>query len=129
MQKIYLLDSSAWIEYFEGSNLGVLVRGILNDDSSVIYLPSIVITEVTSKLIRKGKDASTVLKEMMLFTIPAVEKQEYFFEAGKLHAEKRVLLKNFPAADAIIQVLAEKNKAIIVTKDTHLIGKNTILLE
>ncbi len=129
MQTIYLLDSSAWIEYFEGSKLGSIVRQIINDNESIVYLPSIVITEVTSKLIRKGLDASSVLKEMSMLSLPAVEKQDYFFEAGKLHAEKRLLSKNFPTADAIIQVLAQKNNAKIVTKDHHLIGPNTILLE
>ncbi len=129
MQNIYLIDSSAWIEYFEGSKLGSIVRQILNDGSSVVYLPSIVITEVTSKLIRKGMDASNVLNEMSMLSVPAIEKQSYFFEAGELHAKKKITSKNFPTADAIIQVIAEKNNAKIVTKDQHLVGANTILLE
>ena len=124
----FLIDSSAWIEYFKGTNLGKKVKEILEDSNNQILTPKIVIAEVTSKIARSGQDPTEAFLAIESFSIQINEKQEYFFEAGVEHAKLKQKFEEISLADALIKVLEEKNNAKIVTKDFHLKGKNTIFI-
>ena len=50
----FLLDSSAWIEYFEGSPQGEKVWKILKKEK--VHSLNLIIAEVISKFKRKGMD-------------------------------------------------------------------------
>ena len=126
MVETYLFDSSAWIEYFLGTPLGEKTKKLLEGPDNIL-VPNIVLAEVSSKLTHFGLDLSRTISTMKN-CLPAIEEREYFVEAGILHAEARRKNPSFGLADAIILVLAEKNRAKIVTKDHHLKGKNTIML-
>lgn len=42
----YLLDTYAWVEYFIGSKKGEFVRGMVEDENSVIYTPECCLAEL-----------------------------------------------------------------------------------
>ncbi len=129
MRQRLLLDTSAWIEYFLGSDLGKRVSSMIDDSPDVlIVLPNVVASEVISKSIRLGF-SPLIVHPPLRKCVPPIETKEYYFEAGKKHAELRKIIPHFSLVDAIILTLAEKNKATIITKDTHLAGPNTILLK
>ena len=123
-----LIDSSAWIEYLFGTPQGEKVKHIIEDKNSICYTPNIVRTEVISKLIRTGHDTEKAIQTIKQLSIPPIEEPEYFFEAGKKHAELRKSNKNISAADAIIITIAEKNNLKVLTKDSHFKGINTLLI-
>ncbi len=112
----YFIDSSAWIEYFEGSATGEKVSKILNSEEEVFIL-SINIGEVISFLKRKNKDFNiayeSMIKRAKIFDVtPRIAK-----DSGTLHAEKRLEGSKFSLADSMILHSAKAIGAHVLTKD------------
>ena len=123
-----LVDSSAWIEYLEGSEAGERVSQILKNEE--IYSINLIIAEVVSKIKRNNQDFNLAYKiissNSMVFDLnPRIAK-----EAGLIHAEIKKKVRNFGLIDAIILSSAKKLNAKILTNDTHFEGfKETILIK
>lgn len=124
----YFIDSSAWIEYFEGSSLGRDVFDILKKED--VYSFSIIVSEVISKVKRNNKDFNLAFKVIssnskILDITPEIAK-----EAGIFHAEMKKKQKDFGLIDSIIWVIAKKLDAKLVTCDFHFKDfKNVLLLK
>lgn len=129
MSETILIDSSAWIEYLEESSLGIKAAKYIDNKKNILITPNIVAAEVISKVARKGKDTEIPILAIKTVSSRARESSADYIQAGLKHAQLRKKHPNISLADAIILVLAEKNKAKIITKDYHLKGKNTIFLE
>ncbi len=125
----YLVDTSAWIEYLEGSKTGEEVNKILQGRNE-IYAISLIVSEVVSKVKRKNGNADTaydcIIKNSKIFEItPRLAKK-----IGLLHAEIRGKIPSFSLADASIICSAEAADARILTKDSHFKGfKEAILIK
>ena len=123
-----LIESYAWIEYLEGSYQGEKVHEILSG-SDEIFVLTLIIGEVVSKVKRKGMDAelafNAISKNSKIFEISA----DIARDAGLLHAERRKKVKDFGLMDALILIAARKLKANILTSDSHFKDfKETVLL-
>ncbi|MEK6895080.1 MAG: PIN domain-containing protein [Nanoarchaeota archaeon] len=116
----YIVDSSAWIEYLEGSKLGEKIREIIISENE-IYVLNLIIAEVVSKVKRKNSDAELAYKTIItnskiIELTPKIAK-----EAGLFHSEERKKIRNFGLVDSLILVAAKLINAKIVTKDEHLL--------
>lgn len=124
----YLIDSSAWIEYLEGSKEGEKVSEFLKKGE--IFSLSLIMAEVISKVKRMGKDFNLAYRiissnSKVLEINPQIAK-----ESGLLHAEIKKKKTSFGLIDAIILVSARKLKANLVTQDNHFKGfKEAILIK
>ncbi len=112
----YLIDSSAWIEYLEGSEAGEKVHKILKENNE-IFIVSIIIAEVISKVKRKGLNTelayeSIIKNSNILDLSPKICK-----EAGLLHAELKNKQRSLSLADALIITSTRKLNAKLITKD------------
>lgn len=114
----FLIDSSAWIEYLDGSEEGEKVYEILKGNHE-IYTLSLIIAEVVSKSKRSDKDANISFKAIMnnsrIFEITS----EIAKESGYFHAEMKRKQKGFGLVDAFIWICAQKLKAKLITRDNH----------
>ena len=125
----YLIDTSAWIEYLEGSVSGEEVNKILKKENE-IYTISLIIAEIVSKIKRKKGNIDLaydcIIKNSKVFEVtPKISKR-----IGVLHAEIRKKIPNFSLADASIICSAEAIQAKLLTKDTHFKGfKNVVLIK
>ena len=113
-----LLDTSAWIEYLEGSKLGEKVRAIILNQEEVMSL-NITISEVVSKIKRKGGNTELAFNiinsnSKIISITPEIAKK-----AGLLHAETRKEIPNFGLVDSILLILARDLGAKILTGDEH----------
>ncbi|MFH1521043.1 MAG: PIN domain-containing protein [Candidatus Micrarchaeota archaeon] len=124
----YLLDSYAWIEYFDGSTLGKKVTKILT--SSECFTSSLSIAEVTIKLLKKNKDTQAGFSIMKQLSKELPVDHNTSFEAAELYVEKRKKLKDIGIVDVIIMTQAKQNNLVIVTGDREHFKneKNVILL-
>ena len=113
----YLLDSSAWIEYFEGSLKGEKVSKILRSEK--VYSVNLIIAEIVSKFKRKGMDFNQAYRVLLSNSVIVELTSEIAKEAGILHADMKKKIKDFGLADAIILISARKIKAKVVTGDKH----------
>ena len=114
----YLIDSSAWIEYFSGSKEGEKVNEVLKHDNEV-YVISPIISEVIRNVRAKNKDYElayeSIIKNSKIFTItPKIAK-----EAGLMNVELRKRFGNFPLIDTLIICSAKELNTKILTADNH----------
>lgn len=115
---VYIIDTSAWIEYLEGSSRGEKVNELLTRHEGVYIIP-IILSEVISKTKRLKGDTelayNSLIKNTKIFEItPRIAK-----EAGLLHAETRLRIPSFALADSLIICAAKALKAKIITTDSH----------
>lgn len=115
----YLLDSSAWIDYFEGTQAGEKVRVLLADEKNEFSTSIISIAEIASKARRQGKNVLSMCDAIRDNSNTIFLNDLQARNAGVKHADERRTVKDFGLADAIIWIQAEENKLRIVTKDKH----------
>lgn len=125
----FFLDSSAWVEYLEGSFRGKEISRILEEDNE-IYSTSIIISEVVSRAKRKKQNVEVSFRAITINSRILEITPEIAKEAGILHAEMKAKKKDFGLVDAIIWTAAEKLNAKLVTCDSHFKSfKNVVLLK
>jgi len=113
-----LIDSSAWIEYLEGSPKGERVREIFSGDNE-LYVLNFIISEVISKIKRKNMNEelayrAIITNSKVLNLTPRIAKS-----AGLLHAEMKKKIKDFGLADALILATAREMNMKVLTEDKH----------
>jgi len=112
-----ILDSSCWIEYFNGSPLGDRVAAIVENGEGLL-VPSIVLTEVYRHALRhRGPDdAMAVLGGMVHAPVIDLDPNiaKLAAELGGEHGP--------PLADSLIYATARTNDATLWTWDTHFAG-------
>ena len=114
----YLIDTSAWIEYLEGSEKGEKVHSLVNDDKNEIFTFSLIIAELISKMQRKHGNVESAFNAISLCNIISLDSMNSK-EAGILHAREKGKNNSFSLANALIIKAAEKNNLKIITTDNH----------
>ncbi|MEK6928554.1 MAG: PIN domain-containing protein [Nanoarchaeota archaeon] len=114
----YLIDTSAWIEYLEGSEKGENVNALFNNEDNEITTIPLIIAEVISKVTRKKGNigsAFALLSSCVLLAIDGITAKE----AGLLHTHEKEKNQNFSLADALILKVAQRNNLKLITTDRH----------
>ncbi len=113
----YVVDSSAWVEYFSGSDSGKKVAEVVDDEKHNVLTTVVTIAELASFFKKEDKDFEEpygiILKNSKIVYL----NEEIAKEAGRLHAEVRQKNKKFSFADSFVLFAAKKHKARIITKD------------
>lgn len=118
----YLIDTSAWIEYLEGSEKGQKVNEILKEEKNEIYSIPLIVAETVSKVERKKGNSDSAF-DILTKTARMVELDILTAkEAGLLHAKEKEKSPSFSLADAIIIKVAQRKNLKIITKDTHFLS-------
>ena len=110
---IVTLDSSAWIEYFAGSESGKIVKEYI-DGSDTIYSSTIALFEIKHKYIREGKEWT----ERMDFIIERSVIVDVDTDLSLLAADLRHNL-HLHSLDALIYATSKTTKSTLITKDPH----------
>ena len=125
----YLVDSSAWVSYFNGSDAGKEVDSIINSKNK-IYIISPIISEVISFAKRNKIDCDLVYEVLLKCSELIPISNTAAKKAGLFHAQKRLADVNFPLVDALILAVADESGLKIITKDSHFKSfKNVLLLK
>lgn len=115
----YLLDTSVWIEYFEGSQIGEKVSKMLKNKEDEFYTIPIIISEVISKIKRKRGDVESAFRIIKINSELLEIRADTAKEAGIIHAREKDKNDNFSLADAIIIKIVQDNNIRLITKDNH----------
>lgn len=116
---IYILDSHAWIEYFQGTNKGEEVRGIIiNKDNRIITLECnlAVIYDWCNKKSEDFEKAFKTIKSNSL--LKSLNLANWIF-AAKIKIQQRKINKDFGLIDALLISKQKELNAKIVTGDNH----------
>jgi len=118
MSSRYVVDSYAWIEYLDGTEIGRKVSDLIKENEE-IFSCVLTIAEVVSKAARKGKDVKIAYDVLTSNSKIINADEELSLQAGLLHYEMRKTVKDFGLADAYILATARKLKTKILTGDMH----------
>ncbi|MBI5000598.1 MAG: PIN domain-containing protein [Euryarchaeota archaeon] len=117
-------DSSAWIEYFSGMEIGQVVRSYIDSDD-LIYTSTISLMEVKSKYQRENKS----WKERIKFIAERSTIVEIDDTLALAAADFRIE-NGLHSIDAIIYATSTLTKSKLVSKDAHFKNlKNVVMLE
>jgi len=106
-------DSSAWIEYFAGTSIGLKVKEFL-ENNELIYTPSICLLEIKNKYLRENKR----WKNRIEFIIDRSIIIDLDSDIALLGADMKNKHSLY-SIDAIIYSSAQKNNSQLLTKDKH----------
>lgn len=118
----YLIDSYAWIEYFEGSDEGEKAKNIIENPQNEIITNILNIAELSNYFKRKNINFDIYYKILISFSKIYNFDIEFSKEAGYLCAEIRKEIKSFGLIDAFVLLTARKINSKIVTGDRHFKG-------
>src|SRR3989338_2194656 len=120
-----VLDTYAWIEYFEGSPSGLKVKEILEDSKQPLFTPSIVLAELSDAVV-KGK-VKTNWDDLVRFVVFNTQIKDIdpsiALEAGMIKNEMRKKHPDFGLVDAIVLATSRKTDSKLLTGDPHLISE------
>jgi len=113
----YLVDSYAWIEYYNGSKKGIKIKEII--ETKNIATPVLVIAELSDKFARENSDFNELFQFINSRSTIVPLNVKIAIEAGKLKCEMRKKFKQFGLVDAIIYLTARLNHSKLLTGDEH----------
>lgn len=124
MNSEYLIDSYAWIEYYDGTEEGLKVKEIIENNK--ISTPILVFSELSNKFHREGKDF-TPLFDFIISKSKILHLQvDVALEAGRFKTKMRKKYKQFSLADSISYLMAKHYDYKLVTGDHHLKGLDNV---
>ena len=115
-----LLDTSAWVELFLGTEKGEVVEDILDVEPSFTSLVSV--AEITLWCIRNQQDIPqsiqwvTTLSRVLPATLPIA------VSAARVTAERKKEVKRWGMVDGIIYATARMHGLTVLTTDHHFAG-------
>jgi predicted nucleic acid-binding protein len=122
----YIIDSYAWVEYFNGSKEGEKATSFIEGGNSATS--SISIAELTAKYLRENKKFEEDFEFIMSRTKIINVDQKIAKLAGELNFENKKKMKDFGMADAIILATAKLVNGKIITGDEHFRNLNSIMI-
>ncbi len=109
-----VVDSSAWLEYFAGSDRAKYFSVAIEETDKLI-VPVIVLYEVFKKIkLEKDEDNALIaIAHMQQGSVIDID------EGIALYAAKISIEKKLPMADSLIYAITVKNNGVLYTQDKH----------
>ena len=124
----FVIDAYAWIEYFDGTEPGAIVCGIVEEEGNTIITNAVTIAELGGKFKRSQRDFSAPKKVLLALSRIEDVTTSLAEETGVLHAELRKTRKHLGLADAFVLQTARKRGAKVVTGDQDFKGLKEVVL-
>jgi len=130
-----VFDSYAWIEYFIGSQQGVIAKEHL-ESKEPILTPDIVLAEIARKYLRESVAETEIKKRLYFITAQSEIKgvdAELAIAAAKAWDEltkraKKKRLGKPSLTDGIVLALARRHEGKVLTGDEHLAGLTEVMM-
>ncbi|MDO8554080.1 MAG: PIN domain-containing protein [Candidatus Micrarchaeota archaeon] len=121
-----LLDTSAWIEYFEASEKGNEISALMLSGYTLYSCP-LTIAEISSWCHRNNKEPLTFLKKINELSIIVELNEDILLRSGKIHFELRnskteKIESKISLIDCIIYETAHVHGLELLTKDNDFEG-------
>jgi len=111
----FIIDSSAWIEYLNGSERGDKLKKYF--ERNELFTTSVCVAEVIAKVIREGH--STNIAEKAIHSNSTIINIDFLLavEAGKTYITLRKTKPKIALSNAISLVVAQKISGKVITFD------------
>ena len=110
-----ILDTSAWIEFFDGAESGEIVRDVLK--RCACYTSMVTIAEVTNAALRKNMDSHALIDIIQKSSSILVIDQGIAALAGRLNSERKKSNSKWGMMDSFVLATALAYGLEILTKD------------
>ena len=117
-----ILDSSAWLEYFFGTEKGDKIRRHIAQADDFSPITGVTVAEVCKRYLREGRSADMALTALKAMTTLVPLDYELGLETARIVVQHRKRSPKFSTADAHMVALARRRHAKIITCDTDFIG-------
>lgn len=118
----YLLDTYAWVEYFIGSKKGEFVKGMVEDENSVIYTPECCLAELKDWAIREGVDFEEHYRILRKRSDIHCTTTGDWLDAVTVRIEMRKKSKDFGMMDSLVVAQQRRLGCKVVSGDAHFWG-------
>lgn len=115
-----LLDTSAWVEYFRGTEKGAVVRTILA--GGIAYTSAITLAEITKWLSENNLDSTIPLRQIKINSVIIPLEESILIESGRRYVLLRRVRPKIGLIDVIIYVSAHLHALMLVTGDSDFKG-------
>ena len=126
--KKYVIDAYAWVEYFNGSNMGDKVKEIVENTNNKIYTNVITLAELSSFFTRKGYDFKSAKKIVQALSVIYLVDSDFAIDVGELHANLKKKRKHIGLADIFVLQTARVKNSKVVTGDEDFRGLKEVLM-
>ena len=125
----YLIDSSAWIDYFIGSDRGLKLNTLLFTETDTFFTIEPCLAEIHAWSIKHHLDFSVFLSIIRANSELLSLSEQNWIDAGKERYEQRKKQKDFGLIDATLVVKQKEINCKIVSSDVHFRQlKNTVFI-
>lgn len=122
-EQMYAIDSSIWIEYFEG-RLSEDLRQLI--ETQTIITASIGLSEISSKFAKVGLDSKKQLEFLKGRSLIIELNADLAIDCGKSYVDLRKKKPKISLADTIHIITAKKHDALLITCDRDFIGIDNV---
>ena len=112
-----LLDSYAWIEFFNGTEKGREVKKVLKEGKC--YTSIISLAEIAEVCSRTDKNVNDFIDKIKNFSTILFLNETVSTVAGKLNFQRKKVVKGWGMMDSFILATALANNLPILTGDKH----------
>jgi predicted nucleic acid-binding protein len=112
-----IVDSYAWIEFFNGTERGKSVEKILGE--RICYTTITSLAEISEFCSKTGQDLDKFLERVMILSTILLINQKICILAGKLNFQRKKKIKNWGMMDSMLLAAALLNNLKILTGDKH----------
>jgi predicted nucleic acid-binding protein len=123
-----LLDTWAWIEFYQGSKIGEEIYSMIESDQTV-YTSTITLAELADNYYRENLVTDHSWGEIERFikskSVILEPDTDMCASAGEIKKKQRESFPDFGLMDAIILATARKHELDLLTGDPHLTGKES----
>ena len=117
MKNNFVIDASAWIEYFNGTDKGSKIKLIIESKSNKIFTNLITISELAIYFEKRSFDFIEPKKIIISFSQIYTPNFDFAEEAGKFTANIRRSNSKIGLADIYVFLTAQKLKGKLITCD------------
>jgi predicted nucleic acid-binding protein len=126
----YIIDSYAWVEYFNGSKKGEILKKLFLEEKNKFFTISCCLAEIKGWAIKNNQNFDNILNIIRPNSEILNLNENDWILAGKERAEQRIKQKDFGLIDSTILVKQKELNCKIVTGDLHFKDlKNIIFME
>lgn len=124
----FVVDSSAWIEYFDGSEKGARIRKYIESPGNELFVTGIIAAEVSVKYLKAGLQPDEMIVAMKALSRVCDVDIDAGLNAARVFVERRKTREKFGLIDAHVVSLSEMGGASILTCDTDFKGLGNALV-
>lgn len=121
-----LLDTSAWVEFFKGSEKGLEIKKII--ENSEVYTSIITFAEISKWFIQNKTDVNTAINQIKNNSIILGLDENILVNAGKNYIVIRKISKDIGLIDVIIYTTCLSHNLNFVTSDSDFKDLENVVL-